>query len=129
MIPILLTALLGSVWRRWLGLGQSGKRAAKFMCGFLLTWPLWSLPFDPLVNIALSILALAFWAPGHKVDTPKVWLRYGPFGIGYFLAHKYWKWNFGRFLDGWMAAGEYATGFLYWGTIACLSLLFPPLLS
>lgn len=121
---IVSNAILGAIWRRWLGTASTGPRSVKFLVGALLTWPLW-LVLPPLYAVIGGALCLLFWADGHEVDKPSVWLRYGPFALPYVLARKYWpdNWKHGRWLDGWMAAGEYGIGFLFWGSVALLSLI------
>lgn len=120
---VILNAILGALWRRWLGLGGSGPRWLKMVLGALLTWPLWlALPWwQAAIGTAFC---LVYFADGHKVDHWTVWLRYGPFAIGYVLARKYWpdRWTYGRWFDGWMAVGEYVLGGLFWGFVASLTL-------
>jgi hypothetical protein len=122
---VLLTALLGSVWRRWLGSANTGPRSLKFIAALPLCWPALALFQNWWAVLAVGLLLL-FWAPGHTVDAPSVWLRYGPFALPYWLSRKYWKaeWNSGRFLDGWMPVGEFGIGFMYWGFWALLAGLF-----
>jgi hypothetical protein len=62
--------------------------------------------------------------PGGKfTDDRDVVLKYGPFGIGYVLAHRFWRdeWNRGGFIDGSNAAGETLLGASFWG---CAGLLW-----
>lgn len=121
---VIATALLGAFWRRWLGLGGSGPRWLKFALALPLTWPLFVVM--PLgFAIEHAALALLFFAPGHTVDDESVWMRYGPFAVAYVLARKFWpdNWTYGRWVDGWMAVGEFGIGFLFFGSLALTALI------
>ena len=69
--------------------------------------------------------------PGGKfTDDRDVMLKYGPFGIGYVMAHKYWndEWNEtfnkpwylitdNKFIDGSNAVGEISLGALFFASV------------
>jgi len=148
-IAILLNGIIGGFWRHTLG-GWNGpfnifrgtwlekftwapddkgviqpRRTVILMLGWLLSWPLWVLLpwWQALIGTVLCDL---FWRFGHKVDSWKVWLRYGPFAAPWVLAKKWWgkrPERAGDFLNNWMACGEFGAGVLFWAFIAALTLL------
>lgn len=116
----ILNAAAGALWRRWLGSGPAlGPRWLKFFAMpvlplfFLFPWP---------HAIAVSALVALFFAMGHKVDSSRVWLRYGPFALGYVLARRYWPAGlvYLPLIDGWMAVGELFLGGAFFGLLPLL---------
>jgi hypothetical protein len=130
---ILLWAVLGGMWRRvfggWTGLPRS-------ICYGLmapLTLPIWlSYPWGPywpyclLAGVCLTVACLLFFvvslAPGPSFTNARCFLKYGPFGAGYWLARLYWTptWLVGGFIDGPMAVGEIFLGASFWGCVGLL---------
>jgi hypothetical protein len=99
-----------------------------------LTLPIWfvlNAQFGVYSAFALSMLSTALCLlffvvslyPGGKfTDDRDVLLKYGPFGIGYVLAHRFWRdeWNRGGFIDGSNAVGEIFLGASFWGCVGLL---------
>lgn len=136
---IALWIILGGVWRRvfggWLGLPRS-------ICYALmmpLTLPIWllgnwdggaiSTGFAIGGSVLLSVACLLFFvvslAPGPSFTNARCFLKYGPFGAGYWLARLYWppNWLVGGFIDGPIAVGEMFLGASFWGCAGLLWLL------
>ena len=112
-LAILGTALAGGLWRRWLGGWGNHSRSMIFACGAILTWPLWFV-LPPLYAVIGGGLCLLFWAPGHQMtDDKAMWLRYGPFAVGWIVA-RHLK------VVPWTVVGELVAGFLFWGTVTAL---------
>ena len=134
---IILWAVLGGLWRRVFG-GWSGlPRSICYALMAPLTLPIWLMgnwsgstlnaAFAVGGSVLLSVACLMFFVvsfyPGGKfVDDRDVMLKYGPFGIGYVLAHRFWRdeWNTGSFLDGSNSVGEILLGASFWGCIGLL---------
>lgn len=121
---ILLTAVLGALWRRWLGGWGADSRSLIMACGLFLTWPLWLvLPWYWAAPAAA--LCLLFWAKGHRFDKWTIVLRYPVIGAAYPIS----RWIFGETwagrepYAGWTAVAELAIGFLFWGAVASTLLL------
>jgi hypothetical protein len=138
---LLMWAFLGGLWRRVFGGFLSQKRILTYVYMAPLTIPLTLLyPIEEwywrlLVGIATYAVVLLFFVvsiyPGGKfTDDRDVMLKYGPFGIGYILAHKYWKdeWNEtfnkpwypitdNKFIDGSNAVGEISLGALFFAAV------------
>lgn len=115
-LAILANAIAGGIWRRVLGGWGGYRRSFIFVCGAVLTWPLW-LVLPPSYAIICGTLCLLFWAPGHQMtDDRAMWLRYGPFAVGWIVAR-----HLG--VVSWTVVGELVAGFLFWGTVAAISLL------
>ena len=114
-LAILANAIAGALWRRVLGGWGNYRRSFIFACGALLTWPLW-LVLPWFIALPVSALCLLFWAPGHQMtDDRAMRLRYGPFAVGWIVAR-----HLG--VVPWTVVGELAAGFLFWGTVAAISL-------
>lgn len=124
---ILLWAALGGAWRRmlggWLGLPRSvcyGLSAplavpVALLFGECLWWP-----YAVLGGSAFAVIALAFFvvsfAPGETYDGTGSLKRYGPFGLGYFLAEKYWPTQW-ESKCGWTEIGEGFLGATFYGVV------------
>lgn len=121
-LAILANIILGALWRRhWGGWERDHKRWGVVLEGIPLTWPFWLVL--PWWGAAIaSALAITFFAPSQRTDTNAVFLRYGPFGLGYWLAYRYWPetWTLGDFEDGWMSVGALFLGGTFWGTVAAV---------
>ena len=132
LILLILWGIAGGLWRRMFGGWLSLPRGSVcYPLSFLLSAPLGILLFKSLswyfalpATIASATLVLLFFVvsfyPGGKFTNDRdVMLRYGPFGIGYVLAHKYWqdKWNTGSFIDGSNAVGEISLGSLFFSVV------------
>ena len=138
MTAVILMALwtaLGGLWRRifggWTGASRVSCYAAMvplMMPGHMLIIRQgWALPWAVLAILAATALCLLFFVaslyPGGKfTDDRDVMLKYGPFGIGYVLAHRFWRdeWNRGGFIDGSNAVGEIFLGASFWGCVGIL---------
>lgn len=128
-LAVVANAVAGARWRRWLGSNHPG-RWLVLPVGALLTWPLW-VAFPWPIAAPLAFGCVAFFVPGHETADNRVWRRYGPFGAGYWLAHRYlneraWAargYPTEGFIDGWMSLGELFLGGTFWGAVA-LVLLF-----
>jgi len=114
------------LWRRWLGgwLGKIGSEGsgigripyvliAAILCSpwCILAW--WAGP------IALGV-SMLFWLPGHKFDNlASVLKRYGPFGLPWHFARRYWpasitiRTGSTMLIDGWSAVGELGAGAMF----------------
>lgn len=105
----LLNAILGGLWRRWLGGWGNGRRTLIMACGFLLTWPLWlNLPW--LWAAAISAGIMLFWAMGHRFDLWTIVLRYPLFGAAYPILNRLG-------VRDWTAWAEVIVGAGIWGTL------------
>ena len=123
MIVLLCLAFFvaGALWRRWLGGWMGGRRWWRFAALPVLLWPLFlALPW--WVALTASAGIACFFADDHKVDGWGAVRRYGPFGIGYPLAFRFWRsaWNRPPIVDGWTAVGELVLGGTFW---ACVPLV------
>jgi len=123
-IACIINAVLGALWRRAFGMENDIARWLHAVTALPLTWPLW-FAFEPFTAAVLSAAAILFFFPGHKVDSPTVWLRYGPFAWGFAWVMPAWPrdWTWGRFIDGGMAVGELILGASFWGTLTLVMLL------
>lgn len=103
---ILLWAVLGGLWRREFGrcviLGKTAlKLLALPLCAPVgLLFPLYLWPYAVLAVLGLWLALLAFitmsmYPGGRFSDDREVMLKYGPFALGYVLAHRFWRdeWN------------------------------------
>lgn len=130
----ILWAVLGGLWRRVFG-GWSGlPRSICYVLMLPLTLPIWlSLPwgaywpYSVIAGVCFTALILLFFVvslypDGKFTDDRDVLLKYGPFGIGYVLAHRFWRneWNRGGFIDGSNAVGEIFLGASFWGCVGFL---------
>ena len=126
LLACLANAVLGALWRRWLGSDHPG-RWIVLPVGLFLTWPLFVAFPWPIAGL-LAGLAVLFFVPGHQTADNSVFVRYGPFGAGYWLAHRYldekeWTrrgWPTSGFVDGWMALGELFLGATFWGILPAI---------
>ena len=110
---VILTAILGGLWRRILGGWFKLPRSYIVCAGIVLAWPL-GLVLPPLYAIILGVACVAFWTPGHDMTNDKaMWLRYGPFAVGWIVA-RHLK------ITPWTEVGEIVAGSLFWGSLAAL---------
>ena len=130
----LLWAILGGLWRRMFGGWTGLPRSICYGLMFPLTLPIWMTlpwgvmwPYCVIIGLTVTSLCLLFFVvslyPGGKfTDDRDVILKYGPFGIGYVLAHRFWRdeWNRGGFVDGSNAVGEILLGASFWGCVGLL---------
>lgn len=131
---IALWTVLGGLWRRVLG-GYTGlPRSICYALMAPLTLPIWLAapwgiwwPYAVMIGVSRTALCLLFFVvsfyPGGKfTDDRDVLLKYGPFGLGYVWAHRYWRdeWNRGDFIDGSNAVGEILLGASFWGSVGLL---------
>lgn len=138
MLTVILWAVTGGLWRRmfggWLGRSRVACYAAMIpLCApahMLIHRQGWALPWSVLAALAVTAVCMLFFVvslyPGGKfVDDRDVLLKYGPFGIGYVLARRFWRdeWNRGGFIDGANAVGEILLGASFWGCFGLLWLL------
>jgi hypothetical protein len=134
MLTVVLWAVLGGLWRRVFG-GYTGlPRSVCYALMVPLSLPIWlAMPMPPggayhfVASMLSTILCLLFFVvslyPGGKfTDDRDVLLKYGPFGLGYVWAHRYWRdeWNRGGFIDGSNAVGEILLGASFWGSVGLL---------
>ena len=131
---VILWAVLGGLWRRIFGGWTGLPRSVCYALMIPLTLPIWfvlNAQFGVYSAFALSMLSTALCLlffvvslyPGGKfTDDRDVLLKYGPFGIGYVLAHRFWRdeWNRGGFIDGSNAVGEIFLGASFWGCVGLL---------
>lgn len=132
MIPlaIIANAILGGIWRRWLG-GWDGpslwaigtpferllwdgngepRRSFIMAAGVVLTWPLWlALPWWGA--ILATGACLVFWSEGHRFDKWTIILRYPLVGAIYPIAKRIWPAR-------WTEIAEVVIGAAFWGLIA-----------
>jgi hypothetical protein len=135
---IALWTVLGGCWRRilggWLGLPRSICYAlmAPLMAPVVIflaqtTWPLWVACLAAIVvtTACLLFFVVSFYPGGKFTDDRDVLLKYGPFGLGYVLAHRFWRdeWNTGSLIDGSNSVGEILLGASFWGSVGLLFLL------
>ena len=135
IITLLITwAVLGGLWRRVFGGWTGLPRSICYALLVPLTTPIWMAmpwgiwwPYCLMAGLAATGACLLFFVvgfyPGGKfVDDRDVLLRYGPFGLGYVWAHRFWRdeWNTGSFLDGSNSVGEILLGASFWGCIGLL---------
>jgi hypothetical protein len=131
---IVLWVVLGGLWRRVLG-GYTGlPRSICYALMAPLTLPIWLAlpwgiwwPYAVMIGVSCTAACLLFFVvsfyPGGKfTDDRDVMLKYGPFGLGYILAHRFWRdeWNSGDFIDGSNAVGEILLGASFWGSVGVL---------
>ncbi len=130
---VILWAILGGLWRRMFGGWTGLPRSVCYALMVPLTLPFWLLPerhgllIDSALGLVFTVGALLFFVgslyPGGKfTDDRDVLLKYGPFGLGYVLAHRFWRdeWNRGGFIDGSNAVGEIFLGASFWGCVGLL---------
>jgi hypothetical protein len=135
MLTVILWAIAGGLWRRMFGGWTGASRVACYSAMIPLCAPAhmlihqqgWVLPWAVLAALAVTAACLLFFVvsfyPGGKfVDDRDVLLKYGPFGLGYVWAHRYWRdeWNRGGFIDGSNAVGEILLGASFWGSVGLL---------
>lgn len=96
VLAVLLNAVLGALWRRWVGgwrpFGWEAPfgRALKHAAMIALTWPLWiTLPWA--VAGLLTAALFAWFHVRHDNGGPgwRPVYRYGPFGLGYVIARNF----------------------------------------
>lgn len=131
---IALWAVLGGLWRRVFG-GYTGlPRSICYALMAPLTLPIWlALPWGiwwpycamsavPITGLCLLFFVVSLYPGGKFTDDRDVLLKYGPFGLGYVWAHRYWRdeWNRGGFIDGSNAVGEILLGSSFWGSVGLL---------
>lgn len=134
MLLVFISVVLGALWRRWLGLANSGPRPLKLLTTIPLLWPVALLCPDytlamisiPLWPVAVAVawgLSILFFL--WRVDSARPWPRYFIFGLGYVLAYGYWRnsWNRPPFIDGATAIGELFLGGSFFGALALLGVL------
>lgn len=132
---ILLWAILGGLWRRVFGGWTGLPRSICYALMAPLTLPIWMPPErwgfwpDLALGVVFTAVCLLFFvvslAPGPSFTNARCFLKYGPFGAGYWLARLYWPptWLVGGFIDGPMAVGELFLGASFWGCVGLLWLL------
>jgi hypothetical protein len=134
VLLVILWAVLGGLWRRMFGGWTGLPRSICYALMVPLTLPIWLAlpwgvywPYSILAGVCFAALCLLFFVvsfyPGGKfVDDRDVMFKYGPFGIGYVLAHRFWRdeWNRGGFIDGSNAVGEIFLGASFWGCVGLL---------
>ena len=113
--------IVGALWWRWLGGWLGGERWWRFAALPVLVWPFW-IVLPALPALLASAACGLFFAIGHTFDGWGAIKRYGPFGLGYPLAFRFWRsrWDRPPFVDGWTAAGELFLGGTFW---ACVPLV------
>ncbi len=129
---IALWAVIGGLWRRMFGGWTGLPRSICYALMVPLTLPAWLImpwsaawwPYSVGAGLLLTLSSLAFFVvslyPGGEFTNDRdVMLKYGPFGIGYVLAHRFWRdeWNRGGFIDGSNAVGEIFLGASFWGCV------------
>jgi len=129
---ILLNAVLGGIWRRWLG-GWSGpsewavgtlferalwnsegkhRRSAIVAAGTLLTWPAWiALPWWGAALASGAIMV--FFIMGHRFDSWWIVLRYLLVGAIYPVGKRLWPTRYTE-------VAEVVIGAFFWGAFAAL---------
>ena len=130
---VILWAVLGGAWRRidggWLGLPKSICIASGAVLAALpIGWAAWQWvgywPETLAVTLVGTILVMLFFisslSPGTSYTGTGSLKRYGPFGLGYWLAEQYWPLAWEE-RCGWTEFGE---GFLGATVFGCLGLLW-----
>ena len=132
---VILWVILGGLWRRMFGGWTGLPRSICYALMVPLTLPVWFFlpwstawwPYSIGVGLLATAACLVFFVvslyPGGKfTDDRDVLLKYGPFGLGYVWAHRFWRdeWNTGSFLDGSNSAGEIFLGASFWGCVGLL---------
>ena len=134
---IVLWAVMGGLWRRMFGGWMGLPRSICYTLMAPLALPIWFVPnwgggalataLGIIGAASLSVACMLFFVvslyPGGKfTDDRDVLLKYGPFGLGYVLAHRYWRdeWNQVGFIDGSNGVGEILLGSSFWGTFGLL---------
>lgn len=130
---VILWTILGGLWRRilggWIGLPRSICYAlmVPLTLPFFLLPERWGILPDLALGVVFTAACLLFFVvslyPGGKfTDDRDVLLKYGPFGLGYVMAHRFWRdeWNAGGFIDGSNAVGEILLGASFWGSVGLL---------
>lgn len=141
-LAIIAIAISGGLWRRvdggWLGL----PRSICFALGAVLVMipsisaayslcPHWSGAIT--LGVLASALVMLFFVmslhPGPSFTNMEVFKKYGPFGLGYWLARLYWpeSWRVGGFIDGPYAVGEIFLGTSVYGALAAACWGYAPL--
>lgn len=94
---VLLWSVFGALWRKEFGrCVVLGKTALKIIASALML-PLWlAVPGEPLwwaICIFCTLLVIVFFTtsfcPGPSFTNARVFMKYGPFGLGYWLARLY----------------------------------------
>ena len=113
--------IVGALWRRWMGGWLGGERWVRFAVLPLLVWPFW-LVWSALPALLASAVCGLFFAMAHEFEGWGAVKRYGPFGLGYPLAFRFWRssWNWPPFVDGGTAIGELFLVGTFW---ACVPLV------
>lgn len=138
-ILILLWAILGGLWRRILGGWLGLPRSICYALSAPLALPIWMAmpwdhmwPYQALGAVVATVAVLMFFVvslyPGGRFDSAReVLLKYGPFGIGYVAARRWWpdRWRAGGFIDGWSSVGEVFLGASFYACIGLLWLVQP----
>lgn len=128
VLTIIAAVILGALWRRWFGgwpkviADRWPKLLAALLIGFLAMWP--SLPW--YVALPVSGALCAFWIPHHDLTNWKLgdWLlRYGPFGVIYWIAQRFPIKAINNAIDGSFALAEFAIGGAVYGTAAAVAFL------
>lgn len=131
---IVLWAVLGGLWRRILGGWTGLPRSICYAMMAPLTLPIWlALPWGiwwpycamsvvPITGLCLLFFVVSLYPGGKFTDDRDVMLKYGPFGLGYVLAHRLWRdeWNTGGLIDGSNSVGEILLGASFWGSVGVL---------
>ena len=120
---VLMTALLGGVWRRWYGMNNSTARWQEILLAMPLTWSLWyAMPWPWAAGFAA--LCIVFFLPGHTVDSKTIYFRYPIVGAVYPMCKRYWPshWISPPWIDGPYAVAEFLLGSLFWGFITFATL-------
>jgi hypothetical protein len=145
ILLIILMAIVGAAWRHTMG-GWNGplnwarntflwgpddkgvpqpRRSFIMAAGWLLSWPLFITTFPAILAVIGVVLIDLFWRFGHDVNSPKIWLRYGPFALPWVLAKKWWgdkPERKGDFLNNWMGVGEAGAGAMFYATLTAVAL-------
>ncbi len=112
---VITNAILGGLWRRWLGGWGADRRSLILLASLALLWPLAfsNLPWWTAAIVAPGLLL--FWAMGHRFDKWGIVLRYPLFGIAYPI--------FGKLgLRDWTVWAEVVIGAGIYGTLTFLAL-------
>jgi hypothetical protein len=143
LMACLLWGVLGGLWRRifggWLSLPRGSvcyplsiplSAPLGILFWQLLPWYFAIPAFLAAAGLVLLFFIVSFYPKGKFTDDRDVMLRYGPFGYGYVLAHKYWKdeWNelfnkpfykftTTKFIDGSNAVGEISLGASFFSVV------------
>ena len=130
---VILWAILGGGWRRidggWLGLpkpvciasGALLAAAPLFHAAYAVIghWPLAAIAAG-ILDALVMLFFISSLSPGTTYNGTGSLKRYGPFGLGYYWAEKYWPASWEPYC-GWTEFGE---GFLGATVFGCLGLLW-----